>query len=147
MQDIKSLVESRLNHIKKVVSKNRDLVGDIVKLPKYEFHLHLGGSIRRRTILDLAQKNNITLPASFNEIMKAEILVAILPKMKMANVTVFLMASSANPDPTSLWSSLNNLPDFDFNLGANLKIYFIGGIYIILQFHTWTQTYSFAKLK
>jgi len=37
------------------------------KLPKAELHCHLDGSLRILTILDLAEKQNISLPAD-NEV-------------------------------------------------------------------------------
>ena len=39
----------------------------IEKLPKTDLHVHLDGSLRIKTILELAQKNKITLPAD-NEV-------------------------------------------------------------------------------
>ena len=36
----------------------------IARLPKVELHCHLDGSLRISTILDLAKKNKVTLPAT-----------------------------------------------------------------------------------
>ncbi len=70
MSGLTSLIKSRLDHIRSVVVDN-DLIADLKKIPKHEFHVHLGGSIRRETALDLAQKNNIPLPSSKEDFLKA----------------------------------------------------------------------------
>ncbi|RJO68124.1 MAG: adenosine deaminase [Myxococcales bacterium] len=44
----------------KIEKLNRD---DILALPKIDLHVHLDGSLRPSTILDLAQQDNIPLPA------------------------------------------------------------------------------------
>lgn len=53
----------RLDYVKKLGS-DPDLREQIRKIPKYELHVHLGGSIRRSTIVDLAEKNGVSLPTA-----------------------------------------------------------------------------------
>lgn len=69
-RDIKPLLESRVTHIKHVVSAHRELIEIIKKIPKHELHVHLGGSIRRKTIVELAQKNHVPLPVSPDDFLK-----------------------------------------------------------------------------
>lgn len=57
------LIIQRLGHVKEL-SSDSDLREEIRKIPKYEFHVHLGGSIRRSTIIELAEKNGVPLPAA-----------------------------------------------------------------------------------
>ena len=68
--DIKSLTLSRLAYIKEVCG-DLELRRQIIKIPKYELHVHLGGSIRRSTIVELAKKNSVPLPASKKDFIKA----------------------------------------------------------------------------
>ncbi|MBI2342563.1 MAG: hypothetical protein HYU98_07530, partial [Deltaproteobacteria bacterium] len=60
--DLKNSIIGRLNYAKNL-GLDADLREQIRKIPKIEFHVHLGGSIRRSTAADLAEKNNIALPA------------------------------------------------------------------------------------
>lgn len=59
--ELKKAIAGRINHIKNIGS-DHDLRKQIKKIPKYELHVHLGGSIRRTTIVELAEKNGIALP-------------------------------------------------------------------------------------
>jgi adenosine deaminase len=45
----------------------------LVELPKVDLHCHLGGSLRIETILDLAEKNKVTLEAKNEEELRNEI--------------------------------------------------------------------------
>lgn len=57
---------SRLQYVRTLCADDA-LRRDIGSIPKYEFHVHLGGSIRRKTIIDLAKKNGVSLPASADD--------------------------------------------------------------------------------
>lgn len=59
---IRDQILGRLNLVKSVAG-DADLRCDIASIPKYELHVHLGGSIRRATAVDLARKNCVALPA------------------------------------------------------------------------------------
>ncbi len=60
---LKDLITQRLKYAKDL-GFDPILREQIRKIPKIELHVHLGGSIRRSTAVDLAEKNNIALPAS-----------------------------------------------------------------------------------
>lgn len=60
----------RIGHVKKT-GADPDLRDVVRALPKYEFHVHLGGSIRRETAADLAAKNGVALPAAKKHFLKA----------------------------------------------------------------------------
>ena len=47
----------------------------IARLPKAELHVHLDGSLRPETMLDLARKSGIALPASDVESLRRYMLV------------------------------------------------------------------------
>lgn len=53
---------TRLERVR-TVAANPELRAEIRKIPKYELHVHLGGSIRRETAIQLAEKNGISLPS------------------------------------------------------------------------------------
>lgn len=54
---------TRLEHVR-TVAANPERRAEIRKIPKYELHVHLGGSIRRETAIQLAEKNGVSLPSS-----------------------------------------------------------------------------------
>lgn len=68
---MKKTIETRLGHIRRVRESNPDLAQAIEHISKYELHVHLGGSIRRETIVDLAAKNGVSLPASREDFLNA----------------------------------------------------------------------------
>jgi len=47
----------------------------ILELPKTELHVHLDGSLRLETILDLAQKDHVTLPSTDPDILRKAVTV------------------------------------------------------------------------
>jgi len=49
----------------------------VIKIPKYELHVHLAGSIRRQTLVDLAEKNAVQLPVAKKDFLKAPSLLEI----------------------------------------------------------------------
>ncbi|MBI2346047.1 MAG: hypothetical protein HYV03_04020 [Deltaproteobacteria bacterium] len=53
----------RLLHVK-AIGCDADLREEIRTIPKCELHVHLAGAVRRSTLVDLARKNNVSLPAS-----------------------------------------------------------------------------------
>lgn len=59
---MKKQIAQRLDRVKKL-GLDPDLRAQVKKIPKIELHVHLGGSIRRSTIIDLADKNKVALPA------------------------------------------------------------------------------------
>ena len=59
---LKKMIHERLAHVKDL-SADTSLREEIRKIPKCELHVHLGGSIRRTTIAELAEKNGVPLPA------------------------------------------------------------------------------------
>jgi adenosine deaminase len=67
---IKESIKSRLEYVQAVAS-DKNMIDEVRKIPKYEFHVHLGGSIRRQTAAELAQKNGISLPCSREEFLSA----------------------------------------------------------------------------
>lgn len=71
---LKKDITRRLDHIKSI-SSDAGLRNDVRKIPKYEFHVHLGGSIRRTTLADLARKNGVNLPASNKHFLNAASLI------------------------------------------------------------------------
>ena len=44
-------------------------LSDIQRLPKTDLHVHLDGSLRPRTILELAEEQKIKLPAETEEVL------------------------------------------------------------------------------
>lgn len=59
--NLKNLILERLQHVKGS-NLDQSLKEVVRNIPKYELHVHLGGSIRRSTIIDLAEKNHVPLP-------------------------------------------------------------------------------------
>lgn len=47
-----------------LVKKHRRIICDIFELPKVDLHVHIGGSLRVETIIDLAQQQGIKLPTT-----------------------------------------------------------------------------------
>ncbi|HNW93896.1 MAG TPA: adenosine deaminase family protein [bacterium] len=46
------------------IRRHRKIITDIFELPKVDLHVHLGGSLRVSTIIDLAQEQGIALPTT-----------------------------------------------------------------------------------
>jgi len=67
---LRDKIIQRLRHVRTLCDDD-GLRNEIRSIPKYEFHVHLGGSIRRETIVRLAEKNGVPLPASKSDFMKA----------------------------------------------------------------------------
>lgn len=59
---MQKMIKERLAHIKNL-GADTSLREEIRKMPKCELHVHLGGSIRRTTVAELAEKNGVSLPA------------------------------------------------------------------------------------
>lgn len=67
------LVLHRLREVKKM-ARDEKLREEIRQIPKYEFHVHLGGSIRRQTLIELAAKNGVSLPAAKKDFLSVDTL-------------------------------------------------------------------------
>lgn len=68
--ELKEIILQRLGHVRDIAA-DPELREEVRKIPKYEFHVHLGGSIRRETAARLADKNGIPLPASKKDFLSA----------------------------------------------------------------------------
>ena len=94
----KKLSNKELSDITKIdikyFSKHRNIIEKIFILPKVDLHLHLGGSLRVETILDLAKEQNFELPAySKNELAK------IVSKDKYENLEDYLTVFGKITEP------------------------------------------------
>lgn len=66
----KDALIKRVHHVK-ALGADHSLRDVIRALPKHEFHVHLAGSIRRETIIDLSEKHGIPLPSSKKQFLEA----------------------------------------------------------------------------
>ncbi len=67
---LKDIIIQRLQHVKSL-TKEVSLRQEMRSIPKYELHVHLGGSIRRNTLVELARKNHVDLPAAKKHFLNA----------------------------------------------------------------------------
>lgn len=68
--ELKEHIARSIHHIK-TLTNDPALRSAIQAIPKYELHVHLAGAIRRKTLVDLATKNNIGLPAAKKHFLQA----------------------------------------------------------------------------
>ena len=94
---------------------NKDRLRQFIKeMPKCDLHVHLGGSIRISTLIELAQKNNVILPsyteAGLNELVFKDSYKDLLEYLKGFEYTSAVMQTPDNLERIAYefaWDNIN----------------------------------------